>query len=243
MKKSRCFALIFAGGVGVRVNNNGVPKQFLKVKGVPIIIRTIRKFDACATVDSIVLVCVEGYQDYLQTLLDDYGIKKVVRIVKGGVSGQESIYNGLRAISSCPKDSDAVVLIHDAVRPIISSELITECVQSTRLRGSGVAAVLSHESIASRDEDSISQIYPRDEIVFLKAPQAFFFNDIWKYHNMALNDGVSGVTDSATLAKKYGHNIFLVRCNTSNIKVTYPEDVYVLKALLDFDENVKILGI
>lgn len=236
-------ALIFGGGIGVRASTHGIPKQFLKVNQIPIIIRTIRKFDENPNIDAIVLVCVDGYQNHLQTLINDYKIKKVVTIVTGGSSGQESIYNGLHYIHSMPLADDSVVLIHDAVRPMITSALIDECIDSTKILGNGISALVCHETVASCENGLVNEIYPRDKLSLLRAPQAFFFKDIWRCHEQAIRDNRSDFTDSANMASYYGHKLHLVTCDSKNIKITYPEDVFILKALLAAEENSQILGL
>lgn len=236
-------ALIFGGGTGVRASTHGIPKQFVKVQGVPIIIRTISKFEKNKQIDAIVLVCVDGYQQTLSALVKDYKIHKVVAIVTGGRTGQESIYNGLKAVKELSLHKEAVVLMHDAVRPMIPSSLIDECIESVKCFNSGIAAVVCHETVASYKGEDVLNIFPRSQLVMLRAPQAFYVNDIWRYHELALADGKGDFTDSATLASWYGHNIHLVHCDSKNIKITYPEDIFVLKALLEAEEHSEIMGL
>lgn len=236
-------ALIFGGGTGVRASTHGIPKQFIKVDGVPIIVRTILKFENSDFVDAIVLVCVDGYLKHLQQLVDEFHLQKVVSIVKGGVTGQGSIYNGLQEISKLDISDDAVVFIHDAVRPLITSELISGCFQSVLKHGSGIAAVDCYETVASCNDNTVERIFPRSELVHLRAPQAFYFKDIFRYHNLALQDSINNFTDSASMAKYYGHRLFLVPSDSKNIKITYPEDIFILKSLLEAEEHFEIIGI
>lgn len=243
MNKLHNIALIFGGGVGVRASTNGIPKQFLKVNEVPIIIRTIKKFDNNKDIDAIVLVCVDGYQQYLKRLLTDFNITKVAGIVTGGTSGQESIYKGLRYIGSLSIADDAIVLIHDAVRPMITLDLINDCIESTKVFGNGISALVCHETVASCGNGVVNEIYPRDKLSMLRAPQAFYYKDIWQCHKQSLQDGFTNFTDSANMAAYYGHKLHLVTCDSKNIKITYPEDVFILKALLTAEENSQILGL
>ena len=134
-------------------------------------------------------------------------------------------------------------MIHDAVRPMITTELIDECIKSTKAWGNGIASVVCHESIAKVSDGRVDEILKRDDLVKLRAPQAFLFDEIWKFHTDARERGIDSYTDSASMARAYGLNLHLVSSNTSNIKVTYPEDVYVLSALLEAEENANILGI
>lgn len=236
------FALIFGGGTGVRASTHGVPKQFVKVKNVPIIVRTIRKFEENEKIDAIVLVCLESYIPHMKKLIEDYNLRKVCAIVKGGKTGQESIYNGLCAIEKLDKDPDAVVLVHDAVRPLISNTLIEECLNTTKKYGNAISAVVCHETIAVRDGDAVKNILPRSDLVLLRAPQGFYFNDLFAYHNHAKKDGMLNFVDSASLAQYYGSKLHMVPSTSKNIKITYPEDIFILKALLDVEEHLEIMG-
>ena len=236
-------ALIFGGGTGVRASTHGVPKQFVRVKGEPIIIQTVKQFEKSPVIDAVVLVCVEGYVEYLRNLVSEYKLTKVVSIVKGGASGQESIYNGLIAINNLDLAQDAVVFIHDAVRPLISSPLLSNCLNAVRRYGSAIASVVCYETVASRVKEQVREIYPRSELVLLRAPQVFYVKDIYRYHEMARASGLRDTfTDSASLAKHYGHTIHLVESSSKNIKITYPEDIYILNALLDAEEHSEIFG-
>ena len=116
-------AVVFAGGVGKRMNSGAIPKQFLELHGKPIIIYTLEVFQQCEKIDAICISCLDSYRGYMQELCTKFGISKVKWIVAGGATGQESIYNGLHEVwQHC--DRNTVVLIHDGVRPIISVDLV-----------------------------------------------------------------------------------------------------------------------
>ena len=131
------FAVIFAGGVGSRMHSKGMPKQFLPVFGKPIIVYTLEKFQETQSVDGIVVVSLESYIDKMRLLADSYHLSKVISIVSGGSSGQESIYNGLNALRAKAAPDD-IVLIHDGVRPVIDSELIENCIESVKKYGTAI---------------------------------------------------------------------------------------------------------
>ena len=120
------YALIFAGGTGTRMNSKTKPKQFLELHGKAIIIHTIEIFENHPEIDGVSVVCIESWLDYLKKLVEKEGFKKVKWIVPGGNSGQESIYNGLKAIhDDSSTNDDDIVLIHDGVRPLINEDVIT----------------------------------------------------------------------------------------------------------------------
>ena len=137
-------AVIFAGGSGVRMNTRSKPKQFLELRGKPIIIYTLELFDNHPLIDGIVVVCLESWIPFLKKMLKKFEINKVVKIVSGGDSGQDSIYRGLCAVEDYCKDKgeeNAVVLIHDGVRPLIVDETITRNIEKVHEKGSAITVV------------------------------------------------------------------------------------------------------
>ena len=148
-------ALIFAGGHGSRMNSRSKPKQFLQLYGKEIIVHTVENFQNHPLIDGIVIVCKEDWIDFAKNLVQKYALTKVSSIIPGGETGQESIFYGLRALSEhC--DEKSIVLVHDGVRPFVSFELISSCVDSVRRFGSAVTAVPATESIVTADTHGTS---------------------------------------------------------------------------------------
>jgi 2-C-methyl-D-erythritol 4-phosphate cytidylyltransferase len=235
--------LIFAGGSGSRMNTHAKPKQFLQLYGKEIIIHTIEHFEKHPDIDAIVVVCIESWMPFFKTLLEKFNISKVRWIVPGGVNGQESIYNGLSAIrDSCP--DDAVVFIHDGVRPLITQELISSCIQSVRQHGSAITAAPAIETVIALDEKrEITAITDRSKSYHAKAPQCFKMGDIWQCHQQAKKDGLVNIIDSASLMMHYGHKLYAVQCAYENIKITTPSDFYTFRALYEAKENSQVFGL
>ena len=173
-------AVIFAGGVGRRMGQTEKPKQFLEVLGKPIIIHTIEVFEKTDEIDGIIIACVKDWIEYLEDLIKEYKIKKVVKIVPGGESGQMSIFNGIKAASEIyPKDS--IVLIHDGVRPFIDEDLIRRNIDSVKEQGSAISCVTSVETfVLTNENNKIEMIPKRVNSLIAKAPQSFFLNDIYE---------------------------------------------------------------
>lgn len=234
-------ALIFAGGVGRRMKSGGLPKQFLKVNGVPIIIHTLRNFEDCSEITDIVIVSVEKYIDYVWQLVKEYKITKVKNVVPGGQNGQESIYHGLCAANEL-KYENPIVLIHDGVRPLIDYELIVTNIESVKKYGSSISCVPEKETIVTVENNVINEITEKSKTYIARAPQCFFLKDIFEAHNRALKEGITDFIDSCTLMKYYGYPLHIVLTDSSNIKITTPEDYYILKALLELKENEQVLG-
>ncbi len=234
--------LIFAGGAGRRMNSRSKPKQFLKLYGKEIIIHTLENFQNHPEVDNIVVVCIKGWVNCLQNLLAQYGMDKVRLIVAGGKTGQESIYNGLCALSDfAPEDS--IVLVHDGVRPFVTDTLISDCIKSVKKNGSAVTVTPATETIIELKDKKIQAITDRSRCYLAKAPQCFYLGDLLKAHEKALKDGKTDMIDSATLMKHYGHTLYVVEGSADNIKITTPADFYTFRALYDARENQQIFGL
>nr|QCO71593.1 2-C-methyl-D-erythritol 4-phosphate [Streptococcus suis] len=235
-------ALIFAGGSGSRMKTTTKPKQFLELHGKPIIIHTIEHFENHPLVDQIVIVCIEGWIEYLETLLSKFQIKKVVKVVPGGTTGQMSIFNGLEALSGNIENDD-IVLIHDGVRPLIDAEIITNNIECVRNNRTAITVKPVIETVIQVNEDNaITNVVDRDSCQTAVAPQSFYLTDIYSLHLKAQEDGLINMTDSATLVRHYGLDLFTVMGGPENIKITTPSDFYIFRAIYDSRENAQIFG-
>lgn len=229
------YALIFAGGTGQRMNSKSLPKQFLCVHGKPIIIHTLLHFENSKEITGIVVVCLEAYIDKLNSMLSKYGIKKVLKIVKGGESGQQSIYNGLQSLSEYAKDND-IVLIHDGVRPLIDGKLISDNIACVKKNGNAITVSKAIETVVLVDGDNVSAIENRERCFYAKAPQSFLYGEIYACHNRAISDNMHEFIDSATMMQYYGYRLHTVLCDSDNIKITTQADYFMFKGLLDSKE-------
>ncbi|MCQ2101649.1 MAG: 2-C-methyl-D-erythritol 4-phosphate cytidylyltransferase [Fibrobacter sp.] len=237
-------ALIFAGGSGTRMNSKATPKQFLVLSGRAIIIHTLEYFDRNPGIDAICVVCIESWIDRLKILLDKHNIKKVRWIVPGGSSGQESIYNGIKAIHDGNVPDDSVVLVHDGVRPLISDQLITDCIDCAQKNGNAITVAPAVETIIRTDKyNQVADIYNRSECHMARAPQCFKVGDFFEAHEKARTEGINDMIDSACLMKYYGHVLHMVDGPAENIKITTPMDFYLFRAIYEARENSQIFGI
>ena len=220
-------ALIFAGGSGKRMNS----------------IYTIEHFEKHPDIDAIVVVCIEGWIEYLKKALKKNGIEKVKWIVPGGETGQDSIYNGLKVLhDNCPEDT--IVLIHDGVRPLIDEELITNNINCVKEHRTAVTVTPVTETVMLTDSDN--QVYTsveRAKCRLAKAPQGFYLKDIYGAHMKAISENIHDKIDSATMMSDYGYSLYTVECGSENIKITTPADFYIFRALSDARENSQIFGI
>jgi len=235
-------ALIFAGGTGKRMNSRSKPKQFLEMHGKPIIIYTLEHFEYHDEIDDIVIVCLADWIEELKGLLKRYGITKVVKIVPGGATGHDSIYNGLVAMKDIAKSND-IVLIHDGVRPLINAELISKNIKTVKKYGNAITAEAVRESVVrSVDGEKITDVPHRDEMYTAKAPQSFYYNDIMALYEKAQREKHKTI-DSAHLCSIYNVPMHMVASTKNNIKITEPADYYVYRALYEALEGQQIFGV
>ncbi|PIO83026.1 2-C-methyl-D-erythritol 4-phosphate cytidylyltransferase [Loigolactobacillus backii] len=236
--------LIFAGGVGERMKNGAKPKQFLELHGKAVIIYTLEVFEQCNDIDGIVAVCVHGWEDYLRELINKAGLKKVKAIVAGGNNPQESQLNGMKAMKkSFNITKETVVLIHDGVRPLVDEETLINNIQCVRTNGSAITVTPAIETITHvGEDDNILDIADRNEYRMAKAPQSYFFNDVFNTYKKAFADGKTDFIDSATLMQAYGKKLTTTVGSTNNIKITTPIDYYIFKAIVEAKTGEEVFG-
>ena len=238
-------AVIFAGGVGKRMNNNSRPKQFLELNGKPVIIYTLELFDSHPLVDGIIVSCIEGWIPFLQRSVQQFGLTKVVSIVPGGASGQESIYNGLCEAErhTAGSGDDNIVLIHDGVRPLINEQTITDNIVKAHQSGSCITCVPATETFVVSMPDGSHTIPARADSLIARAPQTFRLNDILTAHRKAVSEGRKDFIDSCTMMHHYGYGLTMTLGPSENIKITTPSDFFVFRAMIEARENQRIFGI
>lgn len=236
--------LIFAGGVGSRMHSRELPKQFLRIHDRPIMVHTIEHFERCADVDAVVVVCVAEWMDYFNKLVGQYHLAKVKKVVPGGKTGQLSIYNGLVAAKEIAGDEKSVVLIHDGVRPLINSELLTKNIECVKKYGTSITSGIVKETIVEIDDEGAIKLVPdRAHSRVAKAPQCFWLGDILGAHQKALAEGREDFIDSCTMMQHYGFKLHMTDGPYENIKITTPDDFYTMRAILQVKEDAQIYGI
>ena len=236
--------VIFAGGVGKRMNSRVKPKQFINVYGKPIIIHTLELFDNHEEIDAIAVACLEDWIPYLEELLEKFDIRKVKKIVPGGASGQESIYNGLKAAEEIAGGEKSIVLIHDGVRPLIHAKTISDNIASVKEHGSAITSVTVKETVLVVSKDnSIDSVPKREDTRLARAPQSFYLDEIIGAHRKAIAENRFDFIDSCSMMQYYGKKLYLIQGPQENIKITTPDDFYTMRALLDAKEEAQIYGL
>lgn len=223
-------ALIFAGGVGVRMRSANIPKQFLKVEGKPIIAHTIEHFEYHEAVDQIVVACHKDWIGVLKEYITQYHYQKIVKIIPGGETGYQTIHGGLMEIADMGYKEDDIVLICDGVRPILSEDLISTCIADAKKFTSAVPVTESIDSVLySEDGENCSKNFKRKNIYITQAPQGYTMKRILDAHEQAEAAGVESVS-SADLLIELGQTVHIFKGIRENIKATTPEDMYTLRA-------------
>lgn len=242
------YAIILAAGVGQRMRSGGLPKQFLKLMGKPIIIYTLERFDKCEDIDKIIVVSHGSYVEYMSELINQWNIKKVESIVVGGSDRQSSLRKGLDEAVRLSLGEDVTVLIHDGVRPLISETTIRENIRVVNQYGCALTVHQVTESVVVTDSDEagIDNFEKRQDTFSLTSPQSFKLSEIVQMYKKYENE--SGETripllDAAMIHAHYGEKVHLVKEQGANIKITTPEDFYMLKALIELEENKHVFGL
>ena len=229
-------ALIIAGGSGNRMHQD-IPKQFLTVNERPVIVYTLEAFERHPAIDSIAVVCLEGWEQVLSAYAKQFNITKLKYIFPGGKTGQESIRNGVFGLEeNCGPDD--IVLIHDAIRPMISPEIISDSIRVTKKYGNATAVIPCSEAMMETEDGKISTgSYPRDKLKRTQTPQTFFIKDICNLHRRALEAGVTNSVASCTLMIEMGEKVYFSAGSEKNIKLTTVEDIDIFKALLSTERS------
>ncbi|HET9052868.1 MAG TPA: 2-C-methyl-D-erythritol 4-phosphate cytidylyltransferase [Cyclobacteriaceae bacterium] len=217
------YAIIVAGGKGTRIKSV-LPKQFLELNGLPILIHTINASLRYSKNVSIILVLQEDDFETWQSLCEKHHFTTNLILQKGGDTRFQSVKKGLEKI-----EGDGLVAIHDGVRPLVSEDIIGASYRLAAVHRSAVAAVRLKESIRITDQDNTKAV-DRSKYRLIQTPQTFDVALIKKAYQIK---DEPGLTDDASVAERSGHIISLFEGSYENIKITTPEDLIVAKALLD----------
>lgn len=224
-------ALIIAGGAGTRMHQD-LPKQFITVNERPVIVYTLEAFEKHPEIDSIAVVCIEGWEHVLWAYAKQFIITKLKYVIPGGKNGQDSIRNGVYELEK-HFNVDDLVLIHDAIRPMVSAEIISDNIRVARQYGNAITVIPCVEAIL-QTEDGVMSVgtYPRDRLKRTQTPQAFRIGDICNLHKRALAAGTTNSVASCTLMIEMGEQVYFSIGSEKNIKLTTVEDIDIFKALL-----------
>lgn len=236
-------AIITAGGIGSRMGNK-IPKQFIDINGKPIIAYTVEAFERHQNIDAIVVVCLKEWIERAQIALKRNYMNKVVRVVEGGAEGQQSIYKGLLAARDYAREmgcDNPTVLVHDAVRPLVTAQLITDCINATAVHGNAITVAPPIETFIA-EEAGRRRLLDRDKMHIVRAPQCFRLNDILQLHERAINDGNANYRDCCSMLCNYNIPFHEVMGPSTNIKITFPSDIILFRSLLNYNEMQQVFN-
>ena len=223
--------LLIAGGSGNRMHQD-IPKQFITVNERPVIVYTLEAFENHPEIDAIAVVCIEGWEQVLWAYAKQFNITKLQYVVPGGKNGQDSIRNGVYELEK-HFDKDDIVLIHDAIRPMVSAEIISDNIRVAREYGNAITVIPCAEAMMQTEDGVVSVgSYPRDRLKGTQTPQAFRIGDICDLHRRALEAGITNSVASCTLKIEMGEQVYFSAGSEKNIKLTTVEDIDIFKALL-----------
>ncbi len=220
----KSFAIIVAGGSGARMQS-AIPKQFLLLKGKPVLMHTIEAFYHSAIQPQIILVLHPDFHPAWEHLCREHNFKVPHQLVNGGSTRFHSVKNGLDII---PDDTDAVIAVHDAVRPLTSDRIINESYKYAAEYGNAITAVKSRDSVRQL-KNNISRSLLREEVYLVQTPQTFQSSQIKKAYLQRYN---AKFTDDASVVEETGITIHLIEGSYQNIKITFPEDIAIAECLL-----------
>lgn len=229
-------ALILAGGTDPDFQMS-VPKQFVNVYNRPIIIYTLEKFQQHKDIDAIMVACLDGWQEMVTAYAKQFSIHKLKWVIPGGKDGQASAVNGIMKLQEECR-SDDIIIVHDAIRPLVSDETISDSIRVCREHGMGVAAMRTMDTIMRTKDgkvgtDSIS----RYSIIRIQTPQAYRMERLADIHSKALQAGIMGEVDMNSVVSKLGEPVHFSKGSELNMKINTLEDVTIFKALYKMQQE------
>lgn len=226
-------AIIIAGGSGQRMGQS-IPKQFINIYDKPVLIYTLESFQKHPQIDAIEVVCIDGWHDIVWAYAKQFNIDKLKWIVSGGDSGQESIRNGVYNLEG-KADKEDVVVIHDGIRPLVDSSVLSDVISKCHQYGNAVTSMPYNEQIfVVDDEISTTKYIPRETLRRVSTPQAYQFGILdEKYHEAFEKEiGIHGSSYTNTMMVELGERLYFAAGSDKNIKLTTKDDLEMFKAYL-----------
>ena len=231
-------AIIIAGGSGHRMGQD-IPKQFINVYDKPVLVYTLENFQQHLQIHAIELVCIDGWHDVAWAYAKQFNINKLQWIVSGGESSQESIRNGVYHLEEICA-SDDIVVIHDAIRPLVEPSVLSDVISKCEQYGNAVTSMPYNEQIfVADDEISAVKYIPRETIRRVSTPQAYRFDKLdWAYHEAYKRKiGIYGSSYTNTMMVELGERLYFAAGSDKNIKLTTKDDLEIFKSYLKREQD------
>jgi 2-C-methyl-D-erythritol 4-phosphate cytidylyltransferase len=225
MSDGNIYVIIVAGGSGKRMSSS-LPKQFINIAGAPVIVHTIREFDNALSDYNLIVVMNPEWIKFWENEAKKFEVREH-QLIEGGVERFFSVKNAIFSIKEI-KCND-IVLVHDAVRPIVDEEIIKNVVEQTKSEGCSIPVVSISQSLRKKQDGSFISV-DRNEYIFVQTPQGFNLKRLKDAYEVDYN---KSFTDDASVFEAAGNRIFYTRGKNTNIKITYSEDIHLAECLLD----------
>ncbi|MBN1638290.1 MAG: 2-C-methyl-D-erythritol 4-phosphate cytidylyltransferase [Ignavibacteriales bacterium] len=221
----KTYAVIPSAGKGIRLGSD-IPKQYLQVNGKEIIAYTLEIFQNCDLIDEIIIPASEEYFETLQLLKERYKLTKITSIIKGGETRQHSVYN---AIMSKPANGDDIIVVHDAVRPLLTEKILTLAILEARKNKNVIVAEKVKDTLVEIKQNNFNYL-DRENIYSIQTPQIFSYKVLKHSLEKAMSENYIG-TDESMLVKKAGYEIHIVEGSRTNFKITTQEDIELFEKI------------
>ena len=229
-------AVLLAGGVDPGFQMD-IPNQFVNVYNVPIIVYTMEKFQKHPEVDAIMVACLSGWENLVSAYAKQFDIDKLQWVIEGGRTGQEtSRLAANKLMESCREDD--IVIIHDAIRPMVSDEIISDSIATCKQKGMGIAAVTSMDNVMMTD-DGITGKMSISRYAFrrVQTPQTYRLGDLHTAHAEALKQNIKDENDTNNMMSRLGKKVTFSKGSDTNLKINTVEDVEMFKALFNMQNE------
>lgn len=228
------FAAIMAGGMGSRMGNTTLPKQFLSLCGKPVLVHTLERFLQADEVDNILVLCPADWMDYTRDTIREYLGDAPVTVIAGGSTRNDTLLCAIHYIyENYPVDAETILLTHDAVRPFVTAQMIADNIAAVREDGACDTVIPATDTIVhSVDGDFISDIPVRSELYQGQTPQSFFLEELRQTVESLTPEETEILTDACKIYTVRGKKVRLVNGSPTNMKITYKEDLPLAEAIL-----------
>ncbi len=222
----KTYVIIPSGGLGKRTNSQ-LPKQYVKFAGKELIAHTLQVFQSSKHVDEIVVAAQSSYFSLLESIKQNFGLTKFICLVEGGTERQHSVYNALISLKA---SDDDIIVVHDAVRPLLTKEILYNSIQTAKQYGSAVVAIKAKDTLI-RGKDFVIDYVDRSEFFYAQTPQVFKYSILLDAMRKAKAENFIG-TDESMLVHRAGYQVKIVNGSSLNFKITTDEDIQLLALIL-----------
>lgn len=223
-------ALLLAAGTDPTFRMD-IPKQFVNVYNRPVIVYTMEIFQNHPRIDAIMVACLKGWEDMVEAYARQFQVSKLRWVIQGGRNGQETSKLAVdRLAESCSEED--IIVIHDAIRPMVSADIISDSIDTCIRRGMGVAAVTSMDNVMMTDDGMTGRLLiSRYAFRRIQTPQTYFMGSLKRAHTEALEKGIDGENDTNNMISRLGRNVHFSKGSDLNLKINTVEDIAMFKAL------------